>query len=150
VKIAFIALVLYVEGVPVGRYYFTQRDGATLPPLYGAYEIVELRRAGELVVPMLTDASYWRLLTVDRRRTSVTMADGSRVQFERAFDPDNRMNLKADDSAVSVVRADGSELAIEGTFKGEPILARARRVDGKRELLVNQPLRWFSEGPDIR
>jgi hypothetical protein len=149
-KIAFIALALCVEGVPVGRYYFTERDGAPLPPLYGAYEVVELRRAGERIPPLLTDASYWHLLTVDRRRTSVTMANGSRVQFARTFDPEDRMKLEADASVVSVTRADGDELNLEGTFKGSSIVARARRVDPKKELLIRQPVRWFSDDPDVR
>jgi hypothetical protein len=55
-QIAFVILVLWVEAVPVGRFYFTERDGAPLPALYGAYEVEEL------------DASHWRWIAIDRRR----------------------------------------------------------------------------------
>jgi hypothetical protein len=134
VKAALIALVVYVEGVPVAQAYFTERDGAPLPPLHGAYEVVELRRSGEEVPPLLGDATYWRLVTVDRRRTNAITTDGTRVPLG---------------ATVSITRADEDGIAVDGTYEGRPIAARARRVDPKKLSLVSQPARWFIDRPDI-
>jgi hypothetical protein len=124
-KVAFIALVLGVEGIPVGRYYFEERDGAPLPPFYGAYEIVDM-----------SGPSDWRQLAVDRQSVSAFTGNGTRIRFAR--------------SAVSLARTDQSDLAIEGIHEGAPFKARARLVDASKQFLVNQPTRWFIDHPDLR
>ena len=83
----------------VWRYYFNERDGALRPPLYGAYDVVEMRRSGETVSALLTDPTYWTHLAIDLRRATAITVDGTRVRFDVVYDPaTGRAALKNDAS----------------------------------------------------
>jgi hypothetical protein len=142
-KIAFVLLVVAASGVPAGRFYFTQRDGAPLPPFYGLYEIVELRRDGELATPLLRDAAYLRLLAVDRRGAKGLFADGSRIGLRLTDGV-----LRGERAMLSLEPGDDGGLSIRGTYGGVPIAARARRIDlsDPQRFPLNGPVHWFYEG----
>jgi uncharacterized membrane protein YphA (DoxX/SURF4 family) len=146
--LAFVLLVVAATGVPAGRFYYTQRDGAPLPPLYGVYEIVELRRNGVVVPPLLTDAAYLHLLAVDRRGGKAFCADGSRIGLTRGADADGHAVLRNERAALSLEADDDGALAIRGTYDGLPIAARARRLDlsSATQFPLNRPLHWFYDG----
>jgi hypothetical protein len=149
-KVAFVALVLCFEGVPPARLYFAERDGAPLPALYGSYEVEEMRRAGQIVPPLISDASYWRFIAIDRRRAAALMVDGTRTQFRLSPGANGRLALESGASILVVSPVGDGALAVEGTYKGEAIEVRARRTDEARELLVRQLVRWFHDGSDNR
>jgi hypothetical protein len=144
-KLVFVALVLYAEAVPTARYYFTERDGAPVPPLYGAYEVKELRRAGALVPRSFDDAGYWRFFAIDRRRATAVMVDGSRAQFQSSAN--RRDSFENGTSSLVVAPLGADEIVVEGTYRGDPISLLARRTD---ELLVRERVRWFNDGSDVR
>jgi hypothetical protein len=149
-KIAFVASVLYFEGLPVARLYFTERDGSPLPALYGVYDVGEMRRAGEVVPPFIHDASYWRFIAVERRRVVAVMANGSRVQLPSSPGANGQLTAKRAGSALAIAPIDADQISVEGTYEDQPFSARARRLDEKREILVHQPMRWFYVAPDTR
>jgi hypothetical protein len=120
-KIAFVLLVLCFEAVPVGQHYFTERDGAPIPALYGVYEVEQIRRGGEVVAPVLSDRSYWRLIAIDRRRAVAVMVDGSRAQFRFSPAPGGGGSFANRTSNLAIAPAAVDEILVDGTYRGEPV-----------------------------
>jgi uncharacterized membrane protein YphA (DoxX/SURF4 family) len=151
VQLAIVAAVLYFQVGQVSRYYFEERDGALRPPLYGAYDVVEMRRSGETVPALLTDPTYWAHLAIDLRRATAITVDGTRVRFDVVYDPaTGRAALKNDSSTLNAVRVDDGLLEIDGHIDNVPVWVKVRPTDAKNETLTRFPVRWFNEAPDIR
>lgn len=150
-KAAVIGMVLYFVALPVGRYYFAERDGAPRHRLYAAYDVREMRRSGETVPPLLTDAKYWHHFGVDRRRATAILVDGSQIRFELSSDGDPDRGLLANDvSKLAVTRVADGRLELDGVLEGEPIWVSLQPTKPTNESLVRRKVRWFNDGPDIR
>jgi hypothetical protein len=146
VHAVFIAGIVAVEGVPVAQYYFTVRDGAPRPALYGAYDVDEMRRGTVVVEPLLTDRTYLEHVAIDRRRVDFVFVDGTRIGFASGPEADDG-SFDIDEGATHlwVVRAPDGHVDIDGTLRDAPLSLRLRPTDPRRLRLVRGGARWFGE-----
>ncbi|MGD0530080.1 MAG: hypothetical protein ABSE49_33400, partial [Polyangiaceae bacterium] len=141
-KVAFIGGILYSQAAPAARHYAAV-DGAPLPEPYGVYDVEEMRRDGELVAPLLTDATYWHRVYFGRRGMGVVHADGS--QQTLALPGGSRGAWAWTGSVFTVGHEEDGRLLVEGTLGGNKVAVRARPTDLKNLRLVQRPFHWYFE-----
>jgi hypothetical protein len=141
-----IASIVAVEGVPVAHYYFTARDGAPRPALYGAYDVAEMRRGGIVVEPLLTDRTYIEHVAIDRHRLDLFFVDGTRIGFASGPEAaDGGFTIDEGSTHLSVARAPNDGVGIDGSFRDAPLSLRLRPTDPRRLRLVRGGVHWFGE-----
>lgn len=133
------------------RFWITQGDGRPRSPLYGIWEVAELRLNGQTVSP--ADADYdrrWRRVIFDTpdvvaiQRTDDSVAHygasieagGSRLQLSKG----RSRTWRAD---FEVQRAGDGELRLAGDMDGHRIEAQLRRVELDTFRLRESTFRWI-------
>ena len=133
------------------RFWIAEGDGRPRSPVYGIWEVVELRLNGETVAP--DDADYdrrWRrvifdtpdVMAIQRTDDSVAHygasigAGGARLQLSKG----RSRTWRAD---FDIERPSDSELRLAGDMDGHRIDARLRRVDLDTFRLRESRFRWI-------
>jgi hypothetical protein len=123
-------------------------------PLHGYYEVEEFVRNGEVVPPLLTDASRWRTLIVASHGfVALRAMNDSKKHFQLAMDmPEGKFALSSNHGArvdeLDYTRPDPEHLVLEGRFDGDPIVVRLKRIDERAFPLVTRGFRWIKEYSD--
>lgn len=136
----------------------TYGDLMPKPPLHGIWAVDELASDGVVRPPLLTDGTRWRYVVFDYPESmSIRLMDASSPTGQQFY------SLKLDEkkgsmaltkwkdpkwkSAFSYRRPSPGVLEMEGTFDGQKIRARLRRVDDSRFPLLTRGFHWINEYP---
>lgn len=128
---------------------------APRPVLYGIYDVESLQKNGVDSPPLLTDRPRWR---------RVVFAQNGIVTVRTMADDVTRYASKVDarTRSVALTNTDGrppsvitltyevpepDQLILRGQTGTDTIVARLRRVDDTKFLLLNRPFRWVQERP---
>lgn len=127
-------------------------DDAARPPLYGIYDVIEFTRDGQPRPPLQTDGARWKSLTIDRWLAVIVAMDGRPVYLTARAEPASRtltLVVRGDSAEPSALRYEetGSDLVLDGPFRGVPIHVRLRRRDPQGYLLLNRGFHWVNEYP---
>jgi uncharacterized membrane protein YphA (DoxX/SURF4 family) len=130
--------------------------GAPRPPLYGLYEVDELSINGIARPPLLTDTTRWRYVILESASViSIKRMDDSLISYHMRYDEAlHKLDLDApggaaDKSVLNVSKIDAENMALDGTFAGNTIHAKLRRIDRSSFTLVNRGFHWISESSFI-
>jgi YD repeat-containing protein len=125
-------------------------DHVTKPPIYGMYEVEAFSRDGNLLAPLITDASRWRTAVfhasgpAGRSWLSIRMMDDSWHSYRTQYDKDpNRIMItdargQSRKGRLEYSRTGASELLLQGELNSESLVIRLRRVDESRYLLLRR------------
>lgn len=141
---------------------------APKPPIYGLYDVDELRRDDVVVPPLLTESRRWRKVIVNSTNAlSLRLMDDSVVNYGATYDAAASTITLAPVSALSPtgamspgqkpgthttgsltwVRHDATRLTLTGTILGETYVAQLRRIDETAFRLKSRGFHWVSELP---
>jgi uncharacterized membrane protein YphA (DoxX/SURF4 family) len=131
--------------------------GAPHPPMYGLYQVEDFSLGGVAHPPLVTDASRWRYVIIDKPDTlTIRRMDDSltdyRVHFDAAqheffFDaPGDPINK----SALKISQMDARSMQLQGSFGGATLNASLKEIDRSSFTLVNRGFHWISETSFIR
>lgn len=125
----------------------------TTSPLWGVYEITELRRNGVVAPLVVTDNTAWRRVVFGSfNRATVRLMGDSAVRFTYAADSTAK-TLKltsrvgtADSATFIYSRPDAAHLVLAGRFKSDSVVMQLVRSD-KTYLLTSRGYNWVQELP---
>jgi hypothetical protein len=150
-KTVVIGFALYNHSVSSIQQQYTRGLKAPKPDLFGIWEVEEFKRNGEVVPPLTTDLVRWRKVIIGgTNRLTLRMMNDT----PRGFAADYKVKEKSieltdnQDKAKSVLkfeRPDFEHLTIEGDFKGDSIVAKLKRVDETKMMLLSRGFHWISE-----
>jgi uncharacterized membrane protein YphA (DoxX/SURF4 family) len=129
-------------------------NAKTASPLYGIYEVEDVRKSDPALPPLLPGPTRWRQVVFDA---------GGRVTIRTSSDIVSRYNSKTDPVARSITLTDRStpavklalafeqpgvdQVVLNGSVDGDAIVARLRRVDESKYLLLSRGFNWIQERP---
>jgi hypothetical protein len=121
------------------------------PDLYGIWEVDEFTRNGQVLPPLTTDPFRWRKVIIGgSARLQVRLMDDT----PRAFKADYRIKQRAieltdnqDNSKTTLTfeRPDFDHMSIRGSYKGNDVAVKLRRIDENKFLLLNRGFHWINE-----
>jgi hypothetical protein len=127
-------------------------DWAPRPPLYGIWDVDELVTDGKVRPPLLTDAARWRRVIVPQEGPlCIQLMDDSRRHFTLEVDAGRRalaLTRSQDPSwkaNFSYREPEPGHLVLEGTFGGQKVRARLRRIDELEFRLIRHGFHWVHE-----
>lgn len=153
-----IALGMYFLGLNyVGARHAWKQVGpsAAKPPLYGIWDVEKITIDGVARPPLLTDASRWRRLIL-QRPTFVTAQgmDDDFTTYSSQIDIGRKSLVLKQGAAdkdwtgrFSYGQPDAEHLELDGELTGHHIAAELRLVDTRNFLLVNRGFHWIQEYP---
>jgi hypothetical protein len=132
----------------------TYGDRAPKSPLYGIWNVEEFTIDGEQRPALITDQTRWRRLVFDRPRLiGIQLMSDARKRYGLQLDEGSRtMTLSKFDqpafkATLTYQHLDADVLNLEGTFDGQPVLAKLRRQDASNFLLLSRGFHWINEYP---
>ena len=126
------------------------------PPLYGVWDVDELRRDGRVVPPWSGDPTRWRRLVVrSPEAAAAQLASGARQSFATAYGR-RLVTLSSRDGSGSAGKQvpfatlawslpGPDQLVLQGTMRGEALMVKLRRVDESRVLLLTRGFHLISD-----
>jgi hypothetical protein len=150
-KTVVIGFALYNHTMSSIQQQYTRGLKAPKPDLFGIWEVEEFKRNGEALPPLTTDSIRWRKVIIGgtNRLTLRMMNDATRgfaadykVKEKTIELTDNQDKAK---STFKFNRPDFEHLTVEGTFNGDTVAAKMRRVDETKMLLLSRGFHWISE-----
>jgi hypothetical protein len=139
-------------GLFLQQAYENSRMFAPKVPLHGIWEVETLELNGTDRPPLLTDSTRWRRLLFEHPDlVLVQLVDGGWDGYKLTL-KDQQMTLrKYDDphwkSPLTWRQVEPGLLALEGTFGGQAMQARLRRLDESEILLISRGFHWINESP---
>jgi hypothetical protein len=131
--------------------------GRPKPPLYGIWDIKELKIDGQVRPALLTDNDRWRRLIFDFPNTAtVQHLDDSFENYGASVDVSKgtlaitRQSDKAWKADLKFTRSAPDRLNMEGTMAGHAAEIQLHRVDENKFLLKSRGFHWVQEYPVIR
>ena len=150
-------LIGYILGSQItgGRKRFASTGPfAPKPPLYGIYDVRELTRNGKPVPLFITDSSVWkRVVFSEYDRVSVRTMTDSLTRYGVKVDTIRRtliLKPRFDSSAIvtlAYARPASDQLLLSGRVGGDSVVARFKRLDQRRFLLMSRGFNWIQEQP---
>jgi len=130
------------------------RTALAASPLYGIYDVEDIRRDDAAMTPALVHPGQWRRVIFDA---------GGRITIRTASDVVTRFTSKVDAAHHSMTLTDRSvpghtlvlgfeqpgdnRLILRTALAGDPSVVRLRRFDEKQYLLLNRGFNWIQERP---
>ena len=146
VKVLIVGWIFYNESAPRLQFALRQYNFAK-PEMYGIYDVETFTRDGQVVAPLLTDASRWRRIEIDAdgdgwvRHMDNTYFFG----FSSKIDPTtSKLTMSAGGAAIvmAYTREAPNRLRLVGKFDGAEVSMLLRRVDERSFRLLNSKFRW--------
>jgi hypothetical protein len=152
---AFFGYTIYTN-VTLGLTYYRQTIGpdAPKPPVYGIWDVESLTKNGVEQPPLLSDST---------RLKRIIFGGLSRATFRLMSDSVERYTMKVDSAkhelvltgrfdpkagrTLSYTKPDANHLVLSGKVGPDSIVARLRRLDENRFLLMNRGYHWIQEQP---
>ncbi len=127
---------------------------APKPPLYGIWNVEELRVDGQIRPPLITDETRWRRVFFSAPgRFSIQLMSDSRERYNLVLDETKRtldISKRGDPSWKTTLvyrKMEPDVLMVEGPFDGKKILARLRHTEPPEFVLLNRGFHWINERP---
>lgn len=147
--------VLVVLAATNTAYQSWRRVGPNAPrsPLYGIWDVVELRVAGVVRPPLVTDQQRWRRLVFDHPAVAAfqRMDDTLDVRRVKVDTEARRIDLLGLDGGVAgqlqYDDATTSMMALSGSVDGQTTVIRLERVDHTQFTLLQRGFRWVQDRP---
>ena len=130
------------------------RSAIAASPLYGIYDVVDIRRDDPGMTPATAHSGQWRRVIFDA---------GGRITIRTASDVVTRFNSKVDAGRHSMTLTDRAvaghtlvlgfdqpeqnSLVLRATIAGDPAIVRLRRLDEQQYLLLSRGFNWIQERP---
>jgi hypothetical protein len=129
----------------------TYGAGAPKPPLYGIWNVDEMRWDGQVMPPLLTDRQRWRRLIFEfPGRVQFQRPDDSTLGYRGEIDATRgTMALsggKASKASLQFRRTD-THLTVSGDMDGHRLELQLTLVDRAKFLLVSRGFHWVQENP---
>ena len=134
--------------------WFARGGGAPRPPLYGIWNVEEMKVDGVVRSALVTDSGRWR---------RVIIQNSASVSFQRMDDTFQGygatvdMNAKsialtsADDKAWSgkfaIAQQDPERMVLDGTMGGQQVRLQLQRFDHTKLQLLSRGFNWIQERP---
>ncbi len=151
VKVAMLGLILILQGYQEYETYQMVRS-APKHPFTGIYEVESFTRDGQEVLPLLTEITRWRLVTVNRYGTLVVRRMDDAQRYRAEDDPEKKTlsllsgrDPNAPKPLLNYSRPDPEHVVLEGTYENAALNVRLRKVDEGKYLLVNRGFHWINE-----
>lgn len=157
VQVAFWIWVLALYSYQSAKSWRSYGGGRPKPPLYGIWDITEMKMDGQTRPALLTDNDRWRRLIFDFPNAATAQhLDDSFESFAVSVDPAKGL-LSLTGQTDKAWRADlrfslitPDKVAISGTMKAHPVEMQLERVDPSKFLLKSRGFHWVQEYPVIR
>jgi hypothetical protein len=127
---------------------------APKPPLYGMWNVEELRVDGKVRPPLVTDETRWRRVFFSAPgRFSIQLMSDSRQRYNLVLDETKRtldISKRGDPNWKTTLvyrRLKPDVLIVEGPFDGQEVQARLRRTEPPEFVLVTRGFHWINERP---
>ena len=134
--------------------WFTRGGGAPKPPLYGIWNVEEMRVDGVVRSPLVNDYGRWR-------RVIIQNATG--MSFQRMDDTFQGYSATVDMTAKSIAltsaadkafaakfaieQPDPERMVLDGTMGGQKIRLQLQRFDHTKLQLLSRGFNWIQERP---
>ena len=125
-----------------------------MPPLFGLYEVETFVQAGKEVPPLLSEKQRWRRVVFnERKRMVVQKVDDTVLRWTAAVDPEKKTIALngarwADPTTYQLsFEETGGMLVLRGSYEGQEIEARLRRVENPQFPLSSRGFHWVNEYP---
>lgn len=128
------------------------RQNIPRPPIYGLYQVESFTQAGKPVA--WNDADWRRIIFEYRGSMEVLSLDDTASYYEAKYDETkNSVTLtgesgKSPDGVLSYSRPDADHLELRGSWKGQPVIIEARKIDASKFKLVSRGFHWINEHPE--
>jgi hypothetical protein len=154
-KVLFVVIMAYSQLAPVLKAHRELRASSLPSEVGGIFDVEELRRAGEVAPPLLTDADYWVRVAITPRGVMALTPDGNRLFFRFApKDPATKtwglLAPKDTTPGLTLTSDPDGRHRIDGTWKAAAWSVRLRPSDPKRTTLRDWGFHWVHESPPNR
>jgi hypothetical protein len=119
----------------------------------GFYEVETFSRDGEVIPPVLTDGTRWRIMSFRGGGVRVENMDKTSQYFRAKKDSaKDALTLettgsKTNSFVLQYARPTPEQLRMEGEMDGHALVLQLRRIDEKKFLLTNRGFHWINEYP---
>lgn len=128
---------------------------APLPALHGLYEVESFTRDGQVVPPLMGDATRWRYVAVNRVSwVTIRAMDDSLTRFKLKEDAKKQTATFIEGNGeaakkwpLTYTRPDAGHVVLQGSLNGFQFEARLKKVDESKFLLLNRGFNWVQEFP---
>ncbi len=127
--------------------------GAPKPPLYGIWQVEEMKIDGVVRAPLITDPERWRRTIFERRGLVIQKMDGPLVFYQASVDASARtLDLTFGSKGPNLGhfrfgRHEGGQLSLDGELGFRKISARLRLLETSGFLLKGRGFHWVQEYP---
>jgi hypothetical protein len=134
--------------------WFARGGGAPKPPLYGIWNVEEMKVDGVVRSPLVNDYGRWR---------RVVIQNSASMSFQRMDDTFQGYGATVDMTAKSIALTSGADKAwsgkfaiaqqdpermvLDGTMGGQAIRLQLQRVDHTKLQLLSRGFNWIQERP---
>lgn len=154
VKYLVIAYAVVVGAIELSASAKEYGDAAPKPPLYGAYFVKSFVVNKDTVPPLVTDSTYWKLLTIQWGEYAQIkfLNDSSRGYSMTVDTVAKTLYLKQrldtlNKSYLSYRMVDEKNMLLKGTIKNDSVAILLNRKTDKDFRLMNRGFRWINEYP---
>lgn len=134
--------------------WFKYGGGAPKSPLYGIWNVDEMRIDGLIRAPLLTDYGRWRRVIFDYPQSmSFQRMDDSIAGFSAFFDPKRStlaLNRRGDSKwkgQLTVQRPSAGRMILDGRLGPHTTRLQLSLMDRNKFLLVNRGFHWIQDYP---
>ena len=153
-QVAFALALVAANGINASTSWRTYGPGAPKSPLYGIWDVEELRRDEQVRPPLLTDQDRWRRVIFDSpKNVSFQRMDERFTGFRAAIDigAGTIALTKGGDpkwkATLTFQRLAPERMTIAGEMDGHRLEMQLRLVDRGKMLLVSRGFHWIQDVP---
>ena len=134
------------------EYYTERRDKASLPALYGIYDVKDFIYNGDTIPPLLTDTLRWKQIVIDRRSTGIVKMNDKITPLKNDTDTLKHTLMLASWQDTTKVHSFTYEVRdslfyATGTYGRDSISIIMKKKDLNDFLLINRGFHWINEYP---
>ncbi|MCU0447889.1 MAG: hypothetical protein MUE85_23565 [Microscillaceae bacterium] len=130
-------------------------DKAPKPPFYGIYEVETFVMNRDTLPPLITDATRWRRLLINRQNAATVMLMNDslkRYNFQPNLQKKTFLVYTNDadstqKSTLTYTEPFKNQLVLQGILKKDTLKIHLKKTDLKKFLLLNRPFNWINEYP---
>ncbi|MGS2741578.1 hypothetical protein [Sinomicrobium sp. M5D2P17] len=138
--------------INTNEYYTKRRDKASLPALYGIYDVKDFIYNGDTIAPLLTDTLRWKRMVIDRNSTGIVKMNDKIIPIQNNTDTlKHTLTLTSWQDTTSThsftYKVRDSMLYVNGTYGKDRMDITLKKKDLNDFLLINRGFHWINEYP---
>ncbi len=155
VNFCIIVIVLYIKAGPTWRQYTSHdNNGFTKTPLFGIYNVKTFVKNKDILQPLITDTSQWRMLNIiyQKQATIKMMNDEMKITTLFIDTTKNKVQLVDNNDStyranLSYIKLDSVHLALSGTIRKDSVYILLQKQNINNYELLNRGFHWINESP---